>query len=75
MLDSRDESFTGLVQQSHITLHMKLIREADREIQATRRISASVPATSDSTLAIVAGFDAAMQVVQTEALNWLIAVI
>lgn len=60
--------------QVHITLHMTLIRESDRAILATRRITASLPATSDSTLAIVAGFDAAMQVVLAETVTWLVAV-
>lgn len=60
--------------QVHITLHMTLIRESDRAIHATRQISASAAATSDSTLALVASFDAAMQVVLAETVNWLIDV-
>jgi cholesterol transport system auxiliary component len=59
--------------QVQITLQMTLIRESDRTIHSTRRIAATVLATSDSTLAIVAGFDAAMQVVLAEAVAWLTA--
>jgi cholesterol transport system auxiliary component len=56
--------------QVRIVLQMTLIRESDRAIAASRRIAATAPATSDSTFALVAGFDAAMQSALAEAVTW-----
>lgn len=53
-----------------ISVMMTLIRESDRRIVASRRIAASVPVGSDDTLAIVAGFDRALQTVLSEAHLW-----
>jgi cholesterol transport system auxiliary component len=60
--------------RADIILHITLIRDADRAILDTRRIAASVLVNSDSTIAIVAGFDAAMKVVLAETVAWLVSV-
>jgi cholesterol transport system auxiliary component len=59
--------------QIRIVLQMTLIREADRAIVATRRIVATATSSSDGTLALVAGFDAAMQTALAEAVGWVAA--
>jgi len=53
-----------------VSVMMTLIRESDRRIVASRRIAAIVPVGSDDTLAIVAGFDRALQTVLSEAHLW-----
>ncbi len=58
----------GLVVQVAVTL--TLIREADRRIVATRRLSATQVATSTRTGAVVDGFDRALRAVLAEAVVW-----
>lgn len=49
---------------------MTLIRESDRQIVATRRFAASASVASDDTLAVVNGFDSAMQALLREVVIW-----
>jgi cholesterol transport system auxiliary component len=56
--------------QIHVALHVTLIRETDREIAGTRRFATIKPVTSDSTLALIAGLNTAMQSVMADAVGW-----
>lgn len=49
---------------------LTIIRESDRRVLATRRISATEVVASDETLVIVAGFDRAVQAVLAETVRW-----
>ena len=53
-----------------VSVMMTLVRETDRRIIASKRISATDTARSDDTLAIVGGFDRALQTVLQEAHRW-----
>lgn len=53
-----------------VGLTLTLIREEDLSIRATRRFTAEATAGSDSTLALVVGFDTALRQVLTEAVSW-----
>lgn len=59
--------------QVHVALQMTLIREADRSIAGTRRFDATVASSSDSSQALIAGLDAAMQSVLDSAIGWVVA--
>ena len=56
-----------------ISVMMTLIRESDRRIIASRRFSATAQAPSDETLALVGGFDSALQTVLQDAVRWTVA--
>lgn len=56
--------------QIRISLQMTLIRESDRSISGTRRFGATVATSSDSTAALIAGLDEAMQSVLSDAVGW-----
>lgn len=56
--------------QVHVALQMTLIREDGREIAGTRRFDITRPVASDSTIALIAGIDAAMQSVVADAVGW-----
>jgi len=53
-----------------IAAMMTLIREEDRGIVASRRFAATASAESDDTLAVVAGFDRALQNMLQEVVVW-----
>lgn len=53
-----------------IGVMMTIIRESDRQIVAARPFSASANVASDETVAVVAGFDSALQTVLREAVQW-----
>ncbi len=53
-----------------ISAMMTLIRESDRRIIGSRRFSATAQGLSDETLAIVSGFDQALQTVLRDAVQW-----
>lgn len=57
----------------NVSVMMTLIGETDRRIIATRRFVANVEVPSDSTPAIVAGFDSAMRKILQDAVRWTIA--
>jgi cholesterol transport system auxiliary component len=63
----------GATAQVRIAMRMTLIREADRAIAAIRPVAAAVPTASDSTLALVEGFDSAMQMALSEIVGWVAA--
>ncbi|MEB3418717.1 ABC-type transport auxiliary lipoprotein family protein [Salipiger marinus] len=54
----------------HVAVQLTLIRESDRAIAGTRRIDSMRTAPSDSTAALIAGLDEAMQMVLAEAVDW-----
>ncbi|MCW3784646.1 ABC-type transport auxiliary lipoprotein family protein [Defluviimonas salinarum] len=56
--------------QIHVALQMTVIREAGREIAGTRRFESTTSVISDSTVALIAGIDAAMQSVMADAVGW-----
>lgn len=56
-----------------ISAMMTLIRESDRRIMASRRFASEATVATDDTLALVSGFDRAMQSVLQEAVQWTIA--
>lgn len=56
--------------QIHVALQLTLIREAGREIAGTRRFATTTSVTSDSTIALIAGLDAAMQSVLADTVGW-----
>lgn len=56
--------------QVRILMQMTLIRESDRAIAGTRRFAGSTSVTSDSTVALVAAIDAAMQQLLGDAVGW-----
>ncbi len=56
--------------QIRISLRMTLIRESDRSVLGARRFGATAVAPSDSTVALIAGLDAAMQAVLADAVDW-----
>lgn len=56
--------------QIHVAMQMTLIREADREIAGTRGFGTTRSVGSDSTVALIAGIDAAMQSVMADAVGW-----
>lgn len=56
--------------QIRILLQMTLIHESDRSIAGSRRFSNTTVVTSDSTVALIAGLDGAMQSVLAEAVGW-----
>jgi cholesterol transport system auxiliary component len=56
--------------QIHVALQMTLIRESNRSIAGTRRFATTTSVTSDSTVALVAGIDAAMQSVMADTVGW-----
>jgi cholesterol transport system auxiliary component len=53
-----------------VSVMMTLIRESDRRIVATNRFASTVTVASDKTLDLVAGFDAALQIILQEAVQW-----
>lgn len=53
-----------------VSLMLTLIRESDRRILATRRITATESAASDQTTLVVQAFDRALQTVLREAVLW-----
>lgn len=56
--------------QIHVAMQLTLIREADRKIAGTRRFATTASVASDSTAALIAGIDAAMQSVMSDAVRW-----
>lgn len=56
--------------QVHVSLQATLIRESDREIAGTRRFDSLHAVSPDTTVALVAGLDDAMQRVLSEAVAW-----
>jgi cholesterol transport system auxiliary component len=56
--------------QIRISLQTTLIRESDRSIAGTRRFDATVASSSDSTVALIAGLDEAMQSVLGDVVGW-----
>lgn len=56
--------------QIRILLQMTLIRESDRTIAGTRRFGRATAVTSDSTVALIASLDGAMQSVLADAIGW-----
>ncbi|TCO69131.1 ABC-type transport auxiliary lipoprotein family protein [Rhodovulum euryhalinum] len=56
--------------QTRIALWMALIRESDRRVTGTSRFMATVAAPSDSTSALIAGLDAAMQAILGDVVGW-----
>ena len=56
--------------QVRIQFQMTLIREADRRIAGTRRFASTTSVASDSTVALVAAIDTAMQSVLADAVGW-----
>ena len=56
--------------QIHVAMQLTLIREAGREIAGTRRFATTASVASDSTVALIAGIDAAMQSVLADAIAW-----
>jgi cholesterol transport system auxiliary component len=61
--------------QIHIALQMTLIRESNRAIAGTRRFGTTAPVSSDSTVALIAGLDRAMQSVMADAIGWVQALV
>lgn len=53
-----------------IGVMMTIIRESDRQIVAARPFTASANVASNETVAVVAGFDSALQTVLREAVQW-----
>ena len=53
-----------------VSVMLTLIRESDRRILATRRISVAETAASDATTVVVGAFDSALQTVLREAVLW-----
>ena len=53
-----------------ISAHVTVIRESDRRIVASRRFATSAMVASDDTTAVVQGFDAAMQGVLQDIVQW-----
>jgi len=49
---------------------MTLVRESDRRIVASRRFKATASVASDDTLAVVNGFDTAMQILLRDVVTW-----
>jgi len=56
--------------QVHVSVQSTLIRESDREIAGTRRFDSLRAVSSDTTVALVAGLDDAMQRVLSEVVAW-----
>jgi cholesterol transport system auxiliary component len=56
--------------QVNVSVQLTLIRESDRAIAGTRRFESAAAVASDSTVALVAGLDAAMQTVLADAVVW-----
>lgn len=56
-----------------IKVMMTLIREEDRRIVATRAFTASAEVVTDETLAVISGFDSALQSVLQQAVGWTVA--
>ncbi len=56
--------------QVRIALQMTMIRERDRAVVAARQFAGIQQAPSDSTTALIAGLDAAMQVVLRDVVAW-----
>jgi len=56
--------------QVRLGFQMTLIRETDRSIAGTRRFDSTASVASDSTVALVAAIDRAMQSVLREAVDW-----
>lgn len=56
-----------------VSMMMTVIRESDRRIVGSRRFAATASVASDDTLAIVGGFDVAMQNVLSDAHGWTIS--
>lgn len=61
---------TPATAQVRVSLQLTLIREADRAIAQTRRFESMASVPSDTTVALVAGLDAAMQSVLGDAVVW-----
>lgn len=53
-----------------IDLMVTVIREADRQIIASRRFAGTTTVASDDTAVVVAGFDVALQAVLQDAVQW-----
>ncbi|MDO9525389.1 MAG: ABC-type transport auxiliary lipoprotein family protein [Gemmobacter sp.] len=53
-----------------VSAMMTLIRESDRRIIGSRRFTASAIVTTDTTIALVSGFDSALQTVLQAAVKW-----
>lgn len=58
--------------QIRILIQMTLIRETDRAITGSRRFGSTASVTSDSTVALIAGLDRAMQAVLADATAWVL---
>lgn len=56
--------------QVRILIQLTAIRESDRAITGTRRFGSTASVTSDSTVALIAALDRAMNSVLTEAVGW-----
>lgn len=58
----------------HVSVQLTLIRESDRAIAGTQRFDSVAEVPTDTTAALVAGLDGAMQTVLSEAVTWVRAV-
>jgi cholesterol transport system auxiliary component len=56
--------------QVRILIQLTVIRESDRAIAGTRRFGSTASVASDSTVALIAALDRAMNSVLTEAVGW-----